>query len=76
MLLVFKGKDCTNCPFLTKELAPQPQVYYRTCTLSNRIMADREKLPELEVNTSGMPRPAGCPFRHYPGSIEIQAEEI
>ena len=70
MLITFKHLGCKSCPFFV-EGSDDGCLYTwapKQCTLSNFNNEVRNLIPNRDK------KPKDCPFREYPGSIEISAE--
>jgi hypothetical protein len=72
MLITFEGKGCKKCPFWygTYNMFHNPIV---VCVLNSRDNTCTEDLPTLFPNMDK--KPDGCPFKGFPGAIEISAME-
>jgi len=73
-MLTFKGKGCDLCPFYHMfRDAWDKGDQWNECILHNFTDEMGESYPELY--SVGGDRPEGCPFKDFPGNVEIQAQE-
>lgn len=68
MLLTFKGKGCSECPFV-REVPRALGLLY--CTLSYSTFADGYTIGALSPDEEQKPK--DCPFSFYPNTLEIEA---
>jgi hypothetical protein len=83
MLITFEGKGCKNCPFCYYD----ETLGHDLCSLSRQETAEGIELERLlpstvekdsifgKINETFGKKPDGCPFKGFPGNIEISAME-
>ena len=68
MLIIFKGKGRSNCPFY--------HMWWDKGEQGNECILHKytDEVNEL-CGSSTLEKPDGCPFKGWPGNLEIQADE-
>ncbi len=61
-------KGCKNCPFLYDS-----DYFPDECNLSHRVDVTEIEIRKLEPDR--LNKPDGCPFKGFPGNLEISAME-
>jgi len=67
MLITFKGEGCSECPFY--------HYYFDRGDEGNECIIHKYVEGMTKLFVIGRYKPDGCPFKGFPGNLEIQADE-